>query len=108
MQPYNALSYQFFGYNTRNPLLADKRVRKAFTYAVNRQEMLDSFFQGQGTIISGPYAPGSWAYNLDVQPIEFDPEKAIALLNEAGFVKGDDGIQYRHRKLHRSVTDIRR
>ena len=92
MQPYNALSYSFFGYNMRKPFLADKRVRKAFTYAVNRQEMLDSFFQGQGTIISGPFAPGSWAYNLDVQPIEFDPEKAIGLLNEAGFVKGDDGI----------------
>jgi len=54
--------------------------------------MLDSFFQGQGTIISGPFAPGSWAYNLDVQPLDFDPEKAIELLNEAGFVKGDDGI----------------
>ena len=92
LQPYNALSYSFFGYNMRNPLLADKRVRKAFTYAVNRQEMLDSFFQGQGTIISGPFAPGSWAYNLDVQPLPFDPQKAIELLNEAGFVKGDDGI----------------
>ncbi len=92
LQPYNALSYSFFGYNIRNPLLTDKRVRKAFTYAVNRQEMLDSFFQGQGTIISGPFAPGSWAYNLDVQPLDFDPQKAIELLNEAGFVKGDDGI----------------
>jgi len=92
LQPYNALSYSFFGYNIRNPLLADKRVRKAITYAVNRQEMLDSFFQGQGTIISGPYAPGSWAYNLDVEPLPYDPEKAIELLNEAGFVQGDDGI----------------
>jgi len=92
LQPYNALSYSFFGYNMRNPVLADKRVRKAITYAVNRQEMLESFFQGQGTIISGPFAPGSWAYNLDVQPLPYDPEKAIELLNEAGFTKGDDGI----------------
>ncbi len=92
LQPYNALSYSFFGYNMRSPLLADKRVRKAITYAVNRQEMLDSFFQGQGTIISGPFAPGSWAYNLDVQPLPYDPQKAIELLNEAGFVQGDDGI----------------
>jgi peptide/nickel transport system substrate-binding protein len=92
LQPYNALSYSFFGYNMRSPLLADKRVRKAITYAVNRKEMLDSFFQGQGTIISGPFAPGSWAYNLDVQPLPYDPEKAIELLNEAGFVQGDDGI----------------
>ncbi len=92
LQPYNALSYSFFGFNMRNPLLADKLVRKAFTYALNRQEMLDSFFQGQGTIISGPYAPGSWAYNLDVQPLPYDPEMAVNLLIEAGFVKGDDGI----------------
>jgi len=91
LQPYNALSYSFFGYNSRNPLLADKRVRKAFTHAVNRQEMLDSFFGGQGTIISGPFAPGSWAYNLDVLPAAFDPEKAKALLQEAGFTRGADG-----------------
>ncbi len=92
LQPYNALSYSFFGYNLRNPLLADRRVRKAFTHAVNRQEMLDSFFGGQGMIISGPFAPGSWAYNLDVQPLAFDPEKAKALLREAGFDQGPDGV----------------
>jgi peptide/nickel transport system substrate-binding protein len=96
LQPYNALSYSFFGYNCRNPLLADSRVRKAFTYAVNRQEMLDSFFNGQGTIISGPFAPGSWAYNLDVQPLPFDSQKAIALLQEAGFSRGADGLMQKN------------
>ncbi len=100
LQPYNALSYSFFGYNLRNPLLADKRVRQAFGYALNRQEMLSSFFNNQGTIISGPFAPGSWAYNLDVQPLPYSPQKAIALLNEAGFKKGADGIMQKDgRKL---------
>jgi peptide/nickel transport system substrate-binding protein len=98
LQPYNALSYSFFGYNVRSPLLADKRVRKAFTHAVNRQEMLDSFFNGQGTIISGPFAPGSWAYNLDVQPLGFDPEKARTLLQEAGFSRGADGFMQKDGK----------
>ncbi len=98
LQPYNALSYSFFGYNVRNPLLSDKRVRKAFTHALNRQEMLDSFFNGQGTIISGPFAPGSWAYNLDVQPLPFDPEKARALLQEAGFSRGPDGFMQKDGK----------
>jgi peptide/nickel transport system substrate-binding protein len=98
LQPYNALSYSFFGYNMRNPLLADKRVRQAFTYAVNRQEMLDSFFNGQGTIISGPFAPGSWAYNLEVQPFPFNPEKARSLLGEAGFTPGPDGIMQKNGK----------
>ncbi|MEJ2153869.1 MAG: ABC transporter substrate-binding protein [Desulfobacteraceae bacterium] len=95
LQPYNALSYSFFGFNIRNPLLVDKRVRQAFTYAVNRQEMLDAFFQGQGTIISGPFAPGSWAYNLDIQPTPYDPQKAVALLKEAGFERGPGGIMAR-------------
>jgi peptide/nickel transport system substrate-binding protein len=98
LQPYNALSYSFFGYNVRNPLLADKRVRKAFTHAVNRQEMLESFFNSQGTIISGPFAPGSWAYNLDVQPLPFDPEKARAFLQEAGFSRGTDGFMQKDGK----------
>lgn len=92
LQPYNALSYSFFGYNLRNPLLEDKRVRQAFGYALNRQEMLSSFFNNQGTIISGPFAPGSWAYNLDVAPAPYNPQKAIALLNEAGFKQGADGV----------------
>ena len=92
LQPYNALSYSFFGYNFRNPVLADKRVRKALTLAVNRQEMLDSFFNGQGTIISGPFAPGSWAYNLDVAPAPFDPQQARELLQEAGYTPGANGI----------------
>lgn len=98
LQPYNALSYSFFGYNLRNPLLADKRVRQAFTYAVNRQEMLDSFFNGQGTVISGPFAPGSWAYNLEVMPFPFDPEKGKSLLKDAGFVPGPDGIMQKDGK----------
>lgn len=98
LTPYNALSYSFFGYNLRNPLLADKRVRKAFAHALNRQEMLDSFFNGQGTIISGPFAPGSWAYNLDVEPLPFDPKRAAALLSEAGFAPGPDGIMQKEGK----------
>ncbi len=98
LQPYNALSYSFFGYNLRNPLLADKRVRQAFGYALNREEMLSSFFNNQGTIISGPFAPGSWAYNLDVKPMPYDPKKAIALLGDAGFKRGSDGIMQKDGK----------
>ena len=98
LQSYSALSYQFFGYNTRNPLLADKRVRRAFTLAINRNEMLRSFFNNQGTVISGPFAPGSWAYNLDVKPLPFDAAAAEKLLNDAGFQKGSDGIMVKNGK----------
>lgn len=92
LKSYNALSYSFFGYNMRNELLRDKRVRKAFTLAINRNEMLSSFFNNAGTLVSGPFAPGSWAYNLDVRPLPYNPEKARSLLAEAGFKPGTDGI----------------
>ncbi len=92
LAPYNALSYSFFGYNERNPMLADTRVRKALTLAINREEMLRAFFNNQGTVVSGPFAPGSWAYNLDVKPLPYDPQQAMALLQTAGYSKGADGI----------------
>jgi len=88
LQPYNALSYSFFGYNMRNPLLSDRRVREAIAEAINRQEMLSSFFNGQGTLISGPFAPASWAYNLDVKPLPFNPSGRAPLLAEAGYKAG--------------------
>ena len=91
LYPYNALSYTFFGHNHRNPHLAKKEVRKAISKAINRQEMLDSFYAGRGTLITGPFAPGSWAYNLDVKPLAYDPGGAQRLLESAGYTAGRDG-----------------
>jgi peptide/nickel transport system substrate-binding protein len=85
LYPYSTLSYSFFGYNLRNPVLAIREVRMAMGYAVNRQEMLDSFFEGKGQLVSGPFAPGSWAYNLDVENIGYSPGRANRLLDMAGF-----------------------
>jgi peptide/nickel transport system substrate-binding protein len=85
LNPYSTLSYSFFGFNLRNPVLAIREVRRAIAYAINRQEMLDSFFEGKGQLVSGPFAPGSWAYNLDIEPIPFSPDEANRLLDKAGF-----------------------
>ncbi len=96
LAPYSTLSYSFFGYNLRNPVLAIGEVREAISYAINRQEMLNSFFEGKGQIISGPFAPGSWAYNLDVKPLPFSPSEANRLLDRAGFTeRKKDGIRVR-------------
>ncbi len=93
LYPYNALSYAFIAHNVRNPHLAKKEVRQAITYATNRQEMLDSFYAGRGTLVSGPFAPGSWAYNLDVKPLPFNVGRAKELLASAGYTKtGSDGV----------------
>jgi peptide/nickel transport system substrate-binding protein len=96
LYPYSTLSYSFFGYNLRNPVLAIKEVRQAIAYAINRQEMLSSFFEGKGQLISGPFAPGSWAYNLDIEPVPFSPETANHLLDVAGFAeRTKEGVRKR-------------
>lgn len=82
--PYDALSFSFIALNTSRGILKKKRVRQALNYAVNRQEMLDAFFGGKGRLISGPFPPTSWAYNLDVKVAPFDQNKAKKLLETAG------------------------
>lgn len=91
--PYDALSFSFFGMNTSRGVLRDKRVRQAIGLALNRQEMLEAFFQGKGRLISGPFPPTSWAYNLDVKALGFDAARAKALLLAAGLTDTDkDGV----------------
>jgi peptide/nickel transport system substrate-binding protein len=87
--PYDALSFSFIATNTERGILKDKRVRQALTLAVNRKEMLDAFFQGKGRLISGPFPPTSWAYNLDVNVTPFDLTRAKGLLASAGLVLKD-------------------
>ncbi|MDH5258111.1 MAG: ABC transporter substrate-binding protein [Gammaproteobacteria bacterium] len=92
LNAYNTLSYSFFAYNQNNEHLKIQKVRKAISHGINREEMLRAFFNNQGTIISGPFAPGSWAYNLDVMPDDYNPLKSIALLKEAGYTQTSKGF----------------
>lgn len=91
--PYDALSYSFVAMNTSRPVLNDRRVRQAMALAVNRKEMLEAFFQGKGRLISGPFPPTSWAYNLDVPSVAYDLGRSRQLLESAGYSdKNSDGI----------------
>jgi len=101
--PYDALSFTFFAMNTGRGILRDRRVRQAISYAVNRKEMLNAFFGGKGQLISGPFPPTSWAYNLNVKGIAYSPEKSRVLFAQAGlkdidkdgYLEGPDGESIR-------------
>ena len=96
--PYDAQSFSFVAMNQKNPLLRDKRVRQAINYSINRQEMLNAFFQGKGHLITGPFSPTSWAYNLAVPGYNLDADRAIGLLKEAGFEdRNNDGVVENHK-----------
>lgn len=90
---YLASAYTYLGYNLKNKLFQDKRVRQALSYAINRQEIIDGVLMGYGLPATGGFKPGTWAHNPNIKPYPFDPEKAKAMLAEAGWVDSDgDGV----------------
>ena len=82
---YPAFSYSYLGYNLKNPLFNDLRVRRAIAYAINKQAIINGVLLGLGVSCTGPFPPKSWAYNPDARDYPYDPEKAKALLAEAGW-----------------------
>lgn len=80
----------FLCFNLNDEKLADPRVRQAVYYAVNREELIDVIFEGFGDVYAFQSTPAQWFYS-DYDPYkEYSPEKAKALLAEAGY---PDGIE---------------
>ena len=75
-------------------LFSDKNVRKALHMALDRESMIKSVYYGQAIIADSEYPPISWAYNQNVTPkYKYDKAGAQKLLDDAGWVKGSDGIR---------------
>jgi peptide/nickel transport system substrate-binding protein len=90
---YLSFAYTYLGYNLKNPLFSDKRVRQAISYAINKDEIISGVLLNLGKPANGPYKPGTWAYNDKVKIYHYNPQKARELLREAGWVKQNkDGI----------------
>jgi len=90
---YLSNSYAYLGFNLRDARFQDKRVRQAMAHAINKQEIIEGVLLGLGRPAVGPYKPGTWWYKGDVKTFPFDPERAKALLAEAGWKRATaDGI----------------
>lgn len=86
---YPRFNYYYIGYNMRQPIFKDKRVRQALTMLVDRQRILKEVYYGFGEVISGPFPPRSIYYDHTIEPWPFDLEKAKALLKTAGWTDSD-------------------
>ena len=72
--------------NAKSGPFADKKVRQAANYAVNKQGLVDNVLQGSATVAAGPIPPAfNWVENK-TEPYPYDPEKAKVLLAEAGAI----------------------
>lgn len=94
---YDYPAYSYIGYNLRNPIFSDIRVRHAIDLLIPRDEIISQIYLNQyATKTSGYDMPASPSYNHDVAPTPYDPDLAMKLLNEAGW-KNDhgDGFLYK-------------
>jgi peptide/nickel transport system substrate-binding protein len=85
-------SYTYFGYRQDLAPFDDVRVRRAFYHAIDVPTIVKEVLQGYAAIATGQFAPSSWAFDPTVKPYAYDPNRAKALLSEAGWKPGPDGI----------------
>lgn len=110
-----SLGYTYIGYNLKNPLFRDKRVRLALTYAINREAIVRYVLYGLGMLATGPFPNGLWYWNPHVKTIPYDPQKARQLLAEAGWKRTvghgwleREGKPFRFTLITNSGNDTRR
>ncbi|CAD5275797.1 dipeptide transporter; periplasmic-binding component of ABC superfamily [Bosea sp. 62] len=78
----------FLAFNQQKKPFGDKRVREALAYAVNIPAIIDAVYQGTGKPTASAVPPSLWSHDADLKPRPYDPEKAKALLKEAGYPDG--------------------
>jgi len=96
---YPAFDFTYYVPNLRpekTPVFQDVEVRQALFIALNKQDIVDVIYAGFGEVAVGTQAPLSFAYAPDrfEEKYDFDPERANALLEGAGWVDSDgDGVR---------------
>lgn len=81
-EPSFQVTYLYLN-NTRKPL-DDVRVRQALSYAIDYQGIIDGILLGNGVQMRGAVPVGLWGHDPEIMQFAYDPEKAKALLAEAG------------------------
>jgi len=82
-----SFSYTYIGFNMQDGPLADVRVRHAINYALDTEAIAFAAFSGTGSHATGPLSQLS-LFAVDVEPFEFDVERALELMAEAGYADG--------------------
>jgi peptide/nickel transport system substrate-binding protein len=75
----------YLGFNVRDSILKDARVRQAIAYALDRRPMIDYLWRGEAQPARSVLPPQSWAYDGDVPPYDHDAARAEKLLDDAGY-----------------------
>jgi len=88
------LHTSYLGYDSSSPPFDRVEVRQAVNYAINRERINERIFAGLSVVANGLLPPGLLGYDPNQRSVEHDPEKARALLRQAGFASGFE-VEYR-------------
>ncbi|MEE8368967.1 MAG: ABC transporter substrate-binding protein [Thermoanaerobaculia bacterium] len=90
---FSPRQYSFICWNTMHPLFADAAIRKALTLGIDRAGIIENLWYGQAKVSTSPIISSVWAFNSDLQVLDYDPRAATAILRERGWVDSDgDGV----------------
>jgi len=81
--------FRTIAWNTQKKPFDDKRVRLALTLALNRDQVIDNVLRGQAQPLSAPFFPNMFGLDRSIAPHPFDLDRAVKLLDEAGYPSKD-------------------
>ncbi len=88
------LVYEHIDLNLDNPILADRRVREALLLSIDREKLTATLFGGRQPVARGAIHPLDWVHATDLPAYAFDPKRAAALLDEAGWTRKGGGVRH--------------
>ena len=102
------VQYYWLALNQTDARFTDVRVRQAFVYAINRKAIIDSVERGYGSIANSAISPALKAYYDPslASKYPYDPEKAKALLKDAGWTAGADGVLTKNGQPFKFTMDV--
>ena len=114
-----SFSVRFYGFNTKAGPLADRRVRQAVIYALDRQTIVENSYFGRYLPARGIVPPGTLGFNPALTGYKYDPARAKQLLASAGFPNGkglpvleiwaatkEANVQREHAQIGKALEEI--
>lgn len=86
--PTPVASSGFITFNFKDEKFQDKKVREALAHAINMQSLVDVVYDGMGKVTGSVIPPALWGHDDQLGAYDYNPEKAKALLREAGYADG--------------------
>lgn len=98
--------YQYLAFNLKQPQLRSPQVRQAIAHAIDRERIVKDLLLGYGEVTNSMLPASHWAHAGNLPDYPYDPNRAKALLDEAGFRDPDgDGPQPRFALTYSTSTD---